>query len=102
MVAVSDIDIRFAEALAFTRDLGPADFSTFCQHLDPVLIEEALHATGSATLLRRRLPVALLESPSPQSLSRTRHPVRLSPDSALALPPRVRATARLRPAHPRP
>lgn len=53
---MSDIDVRFAEALAFTRAVGPADFANFSQHLDPVLIEEALHATGSATLRRRRLP----------------------------------------------
>lgn len=34
----------------------PEDFSLFAQHLDPAWIEEALAATGTATLRRRRLP----------------------------------------------
>ena len=34
----------------------PEEFDTFCRHLDPEWIEEALLATGTGTLRRRRLP----------------------------------------------
>ena len=34
----------------------PADFGRFRQHIDPAWIEEALDATGKASVRRRRLP----------------------------------------------
>jgi hypothetical protein len=53
---VSDLDVRFSEALTYTAAATPGTYTTFRKHLDPVFIEEALHATGTATLRRRRLP----------------------------------------------
>lgn len=53
---VSDLDACFAEALGLTSSVLPGTYTTFRRHLDPVFIEEALHATGTATLRRRRLP----------------------------------------------
>lgn len=46
----------FTEALAFTSDFTPKSFPTLMKHLDPTWIDEALLATGTATLRRRRLP----------------------------------------------
>jgi hypothetical protein len=43
----------FADAAAYAR---PQQIETFSRHLDPAWIEEALAATGVATLRRRRLP----------------------------------------------
>lgn len=40
----------------FTSDFTPTAFPTLTQHLDPAWIEEALLATGTATLRKRRLP----------------------------------------------
>ena len=34
----------------------PAELDRFRRHIDPALIEEALHATGTATVRRRRMP----------------------------------------------
>lgn len=42
------------ETLAET--IVPADLGRFCAHLDPQWIQEALAATGTASLRRRRLP----------------------------------------------
>jgi hypothetical protein len=53
---LSDLDVCFAEALAYTASLTPGVYTTFRQRLDPVLIEEALATTGTATLRKRRLP----------------------------------------------
>jgi hypothetical protein len=53
---VSDLDVCFSEALAYTAAVTPGTYTTFRRHLDPVFIEEALQATGTATLRRRRLP----------------------------------------------
>src|SRR5947209_3375449 len=36
--------------------LVPAEFGRFRQHIDPAWIEEALAATGTASIRRRRLP----------------------------------------------
>lgn len=36
--------------------VAPADFGRFTQHVDPVWIEEALTATGTGSVRRRRLP----------------------------------------------
>ena len=38
------------------EDFVPAEFGRFQQHIDPVWIGEALVATGTATIRRRRLP----------------------------------------------
>lgn len=48
--------MSFAEALAYTASLTPGVYTTFRQRLDPMLIEEALATTGTATLRKRRLP----------------------------------------------
>jgi Insertion element 4 transposase N-terminal/Transposase DDE domain len=53
---VSDLDVCFSEALAYTASLTPGSYTTFRQRLEPVWIEEALASTGTATLRKRRLP----------------------------------------------
>ena len=53
---VLDFDESLTEALEFTAGFTPEAFPTLMKHLDPVWVEEALHATGAATLRRRRLP----------------------------------------------
>ena len=53
---VSELEVCFSEALAYTASLTSGSYTTFRQHLDPALIEEALAATGTATLRKRRLP----------------------------------------------
>lgn len=51
-----DFDESLTEALEFTAGFTPEAFPALMTHLDPVWVEEALHATGTATLRRRRLP----------------------------------------------
>jgi hypothetical protein len=53
---LTDIDLGFPEELAATAQFAPASFPTFVRHLDMDWIEEALLATETATLRRRRLP----------------------------------------------
>jgi len=53
---VAPVQETFTEALEFTSDFIPTSFPNLAKHLDPVWIEEALAATGTATLRRRRLP----------------------------------------------
>jgi hypothetical protein len=53
---LSDFDVTLTEALEFTAALTPEAFPRLTQHLDPRLVEEALLATGTATIRRRRLP----------------------------------------------
>lgn len=53
---LTDFDETFTEALEFTAAFTPEAFPNLVRHLDPVLIEEALLATGTATIRRRRLP----------------------------------------------
>lgn len=53
---VSDLDVCFSEALAYTAAVTPGNYTTFRRHIDPAWIEEALATTGTATLRRRRLP----------------------------------------------
>lgn len=53
---VSELDVCFSEALAYTASITPGTYGTFRQHLDPRWIEEALATTETATLRRRRLP----------------------------------------------
>ena len=48
--------MTLAQALEFTASFTPEAFPRLTQHLDPVFIEEALLATGTATIRRRRLP----------------------------------------------
>lgn len=50
------IQETFAEALEFTSELTPKTFPNLTAHLDPVWVEEALLATGTATVRRRRMP----------------------------------------------
>jgi len=53
---VLEFDESFTDALEFTAGFTPEAFPNLVRHLDPVLVEEALHATGTATVRRRRLP----------------------------------------------
>jgi hypothetical protein len=53
---LSEIELRFEEALALTAKLGPENFANFARHLDAAWIDEALLTTGTATLRKRRLP----------------------------------------------
>lgn len=46
----------FTEALEFTSDVLPKAWPNLIEHLDPAWIEEALLATGTATIRKRRLP----------------------------------------------
>lgn len=55
---MSDINTCFSEALAHTSSLTPGFYATFRDHIDPAWIEEALLATGTATLRKRRLPAS--------------------------------------------
>lgn len=49
-------DTTFTEALEYTASFTPEAFPQLTAHLDPTWIEEALLATGTATIRRRRLP----------------------------------------------
>jgi hypothetical protein len=49
---LSDLDVCFAEALAYTASLTPGVYTTFQRHLDPSWIEEALAAPRTATRYR--------------------------------------------------
>lgn len=53
---MSEIELRFEEALALTAKVGPENFANFARHLDAAWIDEALLTTGTATLRKRRLP----------------------------------------------
>ena len=44
------------EALEFTAGFTPSAFPNLTKHLDPAWVEEALLATGTATVRRRRIP----------------------------------------------
>jgi hypothetical protein len=48
--------MRFGESIAAVAPFTPEKFEDIRRHLDPSWIEQALHATGSASLRRRRLP----------------------------------------------
>lgn len=48
--------VRLGEALESVAAVAPEEFDRFRARLDLDWIEEALHATGSATVRRRRLP----------------------------------------------
>ena len=51
-----DFDETFTEALEFTAGFTPEAFPQLVKHLEPAWIEEALQATGTATIRHRRLP----------------------------------------------
>ncbi len=53
---MAPVQETFTEALEFTSEFTPRTWPNLTQHLDPVWIEEALAATGVATIRRRRLP----------------------------------------------
>jgi hypothetical protein len=53
---VRQIEETFAEALEFTAQVTPQAFPNLTRHLDPAWVEEALLATDTATLRRRRMP----------------------------------------------
>jgi hypothetical protein len=53
---VTSIEESFAEALEFTAQITPQTFPNLTRHLDADLVQEALLATGTATLRRRRMP----------------------------------------------
>lgn len=46
----------FTEALEFTSEFTPRAFPNLIKHLEPTWVEEALLATGTATIRRRRMP----------------------------------------------
>lgn len=49
--------MRLQQALSYIPGtITPAEFDCFRAHIDPVWVEEALLATGTATVRRRRLP----------------------------------------------
>ena len=53
---MAPVQETFTEALEFTSAFTLASLPNLIKHLDPAWIEEALLATGTATLRRRRLP----------------------------------------------
>jgi len=53
---VAPVQETFTEALEFTSEFTPRAFPNLTKHLDPAWVEEALLATGTATLRKRRLP----------------------------------------------
>ena len=48
--------MRFGECVAEIAPFTPEKFQDIRRHIDPTWIEQAIHATGSASLRRRRLP----------------------------------------------
>lgn len=54
--SVTDFEETFTEALEFTAAFTPEAFPNLIKLLDPAWIDEALLATGTATIRRRRLP----------------------------------------------
>jgi hypothetical protein len=53
---VAPVQETFTEALEFTSEFTSRAWPNLIKHFDPVWIEEALVATGTATIRRRRLP----------------------------------------------
>lgn len=53
---VAPVQETFTEALEFTSEFTAHAWPNVIRHFDPVLIEEALAATGTATVRKRRLP----------------------------------------------
>ena len=46
----------FEQALASCNDMGPESFNTFAASIEPEWVEQALQATGTASIRRRKLP----------------------------------------------
>ena len=53
---MAPVQETFTEAIEFTSDITARAWPNVIKHFDPVLIEEALAATGTATIRKRRLP----------------------------------------------
>jgi hypothetical protein len=53
---VNEFQESLTEALEVTAAFTPEAFPRLSQHLDPTWVDEALEATGTATIRRRRLP----------------------------------------------
>ncbi len=53
---MTPVQETFTEALEFTSEFTPKAFPNLTKHLDPAWVEEALLATGTATVRRRRMP----------------------------------------------
>lgn len=53
---MAPVQETFTEALEFTSDFTARGWPNVIKHFDPVLIDEALAATGTATIRKRRLP----------------------------------------------
>jgi Insertion element 4 transposase N-terminal/Transposase DDE domain len=53
---VTPIEESFVEALEYTAHITPQTFPRLTQHLNAAWVEEALLATGTATLRKRRMP----------------------------------------------
>jgi hypothetical protein len=57
MMARRRCGVRIHEAFGAAAELAvPESFSKLCEHLNPTWIEEALEATGTASIRRRRMP----------------------------------------------
>ena len=54
--AGGQVGMRLEHALEYVSGVAPVDLGDFRQHLDPEWIEQALQATGTATVRHRRLP----------------------------------------------
>lgn len=53
---MAPVQETFTEALEFTSEFTARAWPNLLKHFDPVWVEEALAATGTATIRRRRLP----------------------------------------------
>src|SRR5437868_3957950 len=53
---VAPVQETFAEALEFTSEFAARAGLNLIKHVNPAWVEEALAATGTATIRRRRLP----------------------------------------------
>ncbi len=56
MAISQEVALRLQQALESVADSVPADFGRFREHIEPAWIEEALNATGTASVRRRRFP----------------------------------------------
>ena len=54
--SVNDFEETFTEALEFTSAFTPESFPRLLERFEPAWVDEALLATGTATIRRRRLP----------------------------------------------
>jgi hypothetical protein len=55
-ISAGDCRLDLEAAFSLVPQVFPGKFEQFCRHLDPDWIEDALVATGTATIRRRRLP----------------------------------------------